>query len=120
MTPVSWNDITEEQLNPLARRKVLHTQGMTIARLWLARGGTVPRHHHINEQVTTMESGRLRFFFDDDNALVLSAGESLVIPPNVPHGVEALDDCVAVDLFTPRREDWITGDDAYLRGGATR
>jgi hypothetical protein len=27
----------------------------------------------------------------------------------------ALEDTVVTDLFTPRREDWISGDDAYLR-----
>ena len=32
-----------------------------------------------------------------------------------PHQVIALEDTVALDLFAPRREDWIRGDDAYLR-----
>jgi len=27
----------------------------------------------------------------------------------------ALEDSAAMDIFTPRREDWISGDDAYLR-----
>ena len=35
--------------------------------------------------------------------------------PHVPHGVEALEDSVVVDVFSPAREDWIRGDDAYLR-----
>jgi quercetin dioxygenase-like cupin family protein len=39
-----------------------------------------------------------------------------VIPGNVPHRVEALEDSVVFDVFAPRREDWIRGDDAYLRG----
>jgi len=30
--------------------------------------------------------------------------------------VEALEDSLAVDVFSPVREDWIRGDDAYLRG----
>ncbi len=47
----------------------------------------------------------------------LHGGESLQIPPHAPHMVEALEDSVAVDLFSPIREDWIRGDDAYLRGG---
>jgi quercetin dioxygenase-like cupin family protein len=46
---------------------------------------------------------------------VLKAGDALVIPPSVPHLVEALEDSTATDVFTPRREDWITGDDSYLR-----
>jgi len=118
-TQYRWNEIPEEQLNPTARRKVIHTDGMTIARLWLASGAVVPRHQHVNEQVTNIESGSLRFFFDD-REIVLEAGESLVILPNEPHGVEALTDCVALDLFTPPRQDWISGDDAYLRGTATK
>ena len=44
------------------------------------------------------------------------AGEVMEISSNLPHLVEALEDSVAVDLFAPVREDWIRGDDAYLRG----
>jgi quercetin dioxygenase-like cupin family protein len=39
----------------------------------------------------------------------------LMIPANVPHTVEALEDSVAVDINSPVREDWLRGDDAYLR-----
>jgi hypothetical protein len=48
----------------------------------------------------------------------VNAGETVAIPPHAPHMVEALEDSVAVDLFSPIREDWIRGDDAYLRGQA--
>jgi hypothetical protein len=30
--------------------------------------------------------------------------------------VEALEDSLVLDVFAPRREDWLRGDDAYLRG----
>jgi hypothetical protein len=33
----------------------------------------------------------------------------------VPHQVIALQDTVVVDVFSPCREDWLRGDDAYLR-----
>ena len=46
---------------------------------------------------------------------ILETGESLQIPSNVAHSVEALEDSVALDLFVPVREDWVRGDDAYLR-----
>jgi quercetin dioxygenase-like cupin family protein len=49
------------------------------------------------------------------NAIILGEGETLRIPPNVPHWVEALVDSIGLDLFSPRREDWIRGDDSYLR-----
>ncbi|HYP08739.1 MAG TPA: cupin domain-containing protein [Bryobacteraceae bacterium] len=109
-----WRDIAVEQMNPLVTRQVVHSDSMTIARLNLRQGAIVPRHHHVNEQVANVERGRLRFVFDDREAIV-EGGESMQIASNVPHMVEALEDSVVVDLFSPVREDWLRGDDAYLR-----
>ncbi len=109
-----WKQLPEEQMNPLVSRQVIHTETMTIARLRLRASAAVPVHSHVNEQVTTIESGALKFFIDGGETIV-RAGESLIIPPHVPHGVETLEDTIAVDVFSPRREDWIRGDDAYLR-----
>ncbi len=80
----------------------------------LRKGASVPEHRHHNEQVTTLEQGRMRFILDGAE-VILNAGESLHIPPNTPHSAEVLEDVVAVDVFSPPREDWIRGDDAYLR-----
>ena len=109
-----WEQLPAEQMNAQIVRKVIHTEQMTIARLNIQKGAVVPEHAHINEQVANVERGALKFHIGGVD-LVVGAGESLVIPPNVPHGVVALEDCVVTDVFTPRREDWIQGDDAYLR-----
>ena len=59
--------------------------------------------------------GQARFLIGDEEELVVSAGESVPLAANVPHGVEALEDTVVLDVFSPVREDWVRGDDAYLR-----
>jgi quercetin dioxygenase-like cupin family protein len=110
----NWTTMQEEALNPLLARKVIHTENLTIARLHLQKLAVVPRHYHMNEQITMLERGKLRFVFDDEQK-IMEAGDILQIPPHVPHMVEALEDSVAVDLFSPPREDWIRGDDTYLR-----
>ena len=110
-----WSEIPVEQLNPLVARQVVHSDTMTIARLQLKQGAVVPRHHHVNEQVANVEKGRLRFVWDDGQSTMMEAGDSLQIPSNVPHMVEVLEDAIVVDLFSPVREDWLRGDDAYLR-----
>jgi quercetin dioxygenase-like cupin family protein len=114
MPHYDWNQIPAEQLNPLVTRKVIHAEAMTVARLTIAKGAVVPAHHHVNEQVAMVEQGALKFNLDGQEILV-SAGQALAIPPDVPHGVEAMEDTVVIDLFTPRRQDWIDGDDSYLR-----
>ena len=114
MPQYNWTAVALETLNPLVTRRVIHTERMTIAKLTLKKGAIVPLHHHDNEQVTMMDSGALRFEISGES-IVIKTGDILPIPPNAPHMVEALEDSVATDLFTPRREDWIRGDDAYLR-----
>ena len=109
-----WSGIPIERLNPLLTRQVMHSDYMTIARLDLKKGAVVPRHHHVNEQVANVESGRLRFIFDEQEVIV-EAGESMQIASNIPHRVEVLEDSIVVDVFSPKREDWIRGEDAYLR-----
>ena len=109
-----WSQITQEQLNPLCLRQVIHCANMTLGRLCLSKGCVVPEHSHPNEQFTMLLEGKLKFVFGD-RIQELGPGEMLEIPPHAPHSVEALEDSVAIDLFAPRREDWLRGDDAYLR-----
>ncbi len=101
-------------MNPLVVRQALHGQNITIARLELKKGAVVPEHHHVNEQIANVLSGKIVFFMEGKE-LVVDAGESIVVPPNVPHKVEVLEDAVVYDVFAPIREDWLRGDDAYLR-----
>src|ERR1041384_8393081 len=117
MTHHDWNSMPAEQLNPHVTRRAIHTKTMTIARLQLLKDGVVPEHHHVHEQVATVERGALKFHIEGRD-LVLRAGESLAIPSNVPHAVVALGDTAVVDVFSPAREDWLRGDDAYLRKGS--
>ena len=109
-----WDALESEQMNPNLSRKVIHGQNVTIARIELRKGAMVAEHRHINEQVSMVQSGAIRFVSGSREQIV-RAGECLTIPPNEPHRVEVLEDSVVVDVFSPAREDWIRGDDAYLR-----
>jgi quercetin dioxygenase-like cupin family protein len=109
-----WSKIEKESLNPSLARQVVHTSQLTIARIHLSRGAVVPEHSHANEQVTTLLEGSIKFVYPGGE-IALRPGETLEIPSNLPHRVEALEDSVALDVFAPRRDDWIRGDDAYLR-----
>lgn len=115
----SWNALTPEPLNPLLTRQFVHGEQAMLARICLKKGAIVPRHSHPNEQITFILEGALRFLLGDDEANlqeeVIRAGELLVIPGNLPHSAEALEDTVDIDVFAPPREDWINKTDAYLR-----
>jgi quercetin dioxygenase-like cupin family protein len=110
----SWKALEIEQLNDKLSRQMISGENATISQLLLKKGATVPRHSHMNEQYSWILSGALKFIFDDREILV-GAGEILLIPGNVAHSAVALEDTVDVDIFAPRREDWIRKEDSYLR-----
>src|SRR6202030_5812 len=110
----SWKTMEIEQLNDKLSRQMISGENATISQLFLKRGAVVPRHSHVNEQYSWIISGKLKFVFDDREIMV-GAGEFLLIPPNVPHSAIAEEDTVDIDIFAPRREDWIRKEDAYLR-----
>jgi quercetin dioxygenase-like cupin family protein len=114
VTQYNWNQVEKEQLNPLFTRQVIHGDRLTVARIHLAKGCVVPEHAHVNEQVTMLQQGKLRFHLSG-REVVLEAGDVLHIPADAPHDVVALEDTIAVDVFAPPRDDWRRGDDAYLR-----
>jgi quercetin dioxygenase-like cupin family protein len=107
--------IPVEHLNPLLERQFVHGEQAMLARLLLRKGCIVPEHSHHNEQITYVLEGALRFTLNGDQVVTIAAGEMLVIPPNVKHSAEALEDTIDLDVFSPPRADWIQGTDAYLR-----
>src|SRR5437588_11142990 len=109
-----WDKVTKEELNPTFARQMIHGETMTVARVYLKKGCLVPEHKHHNEQISIIEQGALHFVVDGKEQVV-RAGEVLHIPANVPHSALAHEDCVGIDIFCPVREDWVRGDDAYLR-----
>ncbi len=112
---VAWNSIPLEDLNPLLQRQFVVGQQIMVARVLLKKGCVVPEHSHLNEQVTYILEGALKFWIDG-KVIVVRAGEVLTIPPHMPHKAEALEDTVDLDVFNPPRADWMEKTDAYLRG----
>ena len=117
-THYRWEDLPREELNPLIGRRLITGDSMMIAHVYLAKGAIVPKHEHVNEQLTYVIEGRMRFSLGEDGSQLVEvgAGEVLHIPANLPHSAEALEDTLDVDVFHPPRQDWLDGTDAYLRG----
>jgi quercetin dioxygenase-like cupin family protein len=113
-----WDDLPKENLNPLLDRRLITGERMMLAHVYLKKGCVVPRHSHENEQLTYVLEGALHFWLGEDESeeVVVHAGEVLTIPSNLPHKALALEDTLDVDVFSPPRQDWLSGTDAYLRG----
>lgn len=114
-----WEDMPREGVTDDISRRLVTGERMMLAHVYLDRGSVVPRHAHENEQLTYILEGALKFWIgeegaEDEEVLVVRAGEVLHIPSRVPHRAEALEDTLDVDVFSPPRQDWLDGTDAYF------
>ena len=117
-----WESLkTESLLGGTVRRRFVYGDNSMVAQIWLDKGAEVAEHTHAAEQITQVFEGALRLVFRTTGETHdVRAGEVIVIPPNLPHSAVALEDTYESDTFSPRRDDWITGTDSYLRGGAPK
>ena len=108
------SNLKGEEVNPLTIRRYINGERMTLAQFIFKKGAKVKKHVHINEQFSIVLTGRLRFRVGNEE-YIAEAGDVIHVPPNTEHEVEALDDSIVVDVYSPIREDWIRGEDKYLR-----
>jgi quercetin dioxygenase-like cupin family protein len=111
-----WNDMPRQRVTDVIDRRVITGDRMMLAHVYLKKGAIVPRHSHDNEQLTYIIEGSLKFLIGPEGGeeIIVRAGEVLVIPSNVPHQAEALEDTLDVDVFSPPRQDWLDGTDDYF------
>ena len=115
---LNWDQIPMETVNPMMQRQIITGELMTLAKIYFKDGFLVPMHSHHNEQITQVISGLLRFRIDEDGeqTIDVGAGQTIVIPANVPHEALVVGDVVEMDMWAPRRDDWLNQTDDYLRG----
>jgi quercetin dioxygenase-like cupin family protein len=74
-------------------------------------GSELPDHSHPHEQTGYLISGRLDLFIDGVRH-AFSPGDTWCIPGDVRHSAVAVTDVVALEVFTPVREDYLPGEGA--------
>lgn len=105
--PMQHNqNVASTPMFPGVTRKVLSDgERMMLVEVLLEAGSTVPEHTHPHEQTGYLSSGRLRFRIGGETK-ELRQGDSWMIPGGVPHEVHALETSVAIDIFSPPREEF--------------
>jgi len=92
----------------MTRRVLAHSENLMLAHLTFHKKSDDPGlHSHPHEQIIFLEKGKIEFIMDGESS-VLGVGDSVYVPPNVIHGVRILEDnCILLDIFTPRRDDFL-------------
>lgn len=90
----------------VTRQVLAHEAELMLVKVTFAKDAVGSVHAHPHRQVTYVASGRFETTIGDSRQ-TLVAGDSFFAPPDVPHGVVALEDGVLIDVFTPARRDFL-------------
>jgi quercetin dioxygenase-like cupin family protein len=103
--PEAWHEI----LPGVQRRILAHDPGVMLVLYRIAPGSRFPRHAHPHTQSGTVLDGGGEFLVGSE-VWVLRPGASYTVAPDVPHELRAdpLRPTVILDVFTPRREDFLS------------
>ncbi len=100
------SDATPVEMMPgVVRRTLSASERMMLIDVVLEKGAVVPFHSHPHEQIGYLASGRVLFELEDEQR-ELGPGDSWLVPSNVLHQVTALEPSVAIDVFSPPREEY--------------
>ena len=108
-----WDRMTPESISLLYTRKVALGDNIVVARVEVMQSAVTQPHTHESEEIIIVLKGAWRFDLPS-GPVTLRANQMLSIPPGVEHSSEALEDTVALDICSPMRLDWITGEDLLL------
>jgi quercetin dioxygenase-like cupin family protein len=99
----SLDAIEWQRVDSLLKKKVVDGANMTVTRYSFSPGGTFPHHVHDQEQATYVLSGELEFVLNGERH-PLSAGDLIVIAPDVPHrAIAGAAGAEVLSVVTPAR-----------------
>jgi quercetin dioxygenase-like cupin family protein len=100
------NEGYKQVLEGICLKTLVYGDKSLLTEFRLEKGSRLPLHAHPHEQTGYLVSGRIRLSVGKDE-VDIEPGDSWCIPSGVEHGAEILADSVAVEVFSPVREDYL-------------
>ena len=89
----------------VTRRTLASGDHLTLVRIEIERGHTVPEHTHPHEQAGTVIVGRISIRIGATTS-TCDEGDAYLIPGRIPHEVTAIEPTTLVEVFSPVREEF--------------
>ncbi len=95
-----------EVLKGIRIKTLCYGQATLMTEFLLQKDAILPAHAHPQEQTGYLVKGKIRLYIGNESR-ELVPGDSWCIAGDVPHKAEILEDSVAIEVFSPVREDYL-------------
>jgi quercetin dioxygenase-like cupin family protein len=90
----------------IERKTLAYGTHTLLTEFRMRKGSALPAHAHPQEQTGYLVSGRLRVIIGR-RSVEVRPGDSWSIPGDTKHGAVILEDSVAIEVFSPVRDDYL-------------
>jgi len=90
----------------ITRKTLVYGEKTLLSEFHLQKDSLLPNHSHPNEQTGYLVSGHMRLIIGGETFEV-EPGDSWSVPADLEHRAEILEDSVAIEVFSPVREDYL-------------
>jgi len=112
-----WDDFPLREISYLKGRpesskllvRIMSSSRMMVTQINAKKGAFVPLHHHEAEQIILVLKGQIRGITGKDSSELVGPGGIWVVPANMPHRVEYVEDTDAIEVVSPPRLDNFVG-----------
>jgi len=94
-------------LEGIKRKTLVFGKNTLMTEFKLEKGKSLPRHKHPNEQTGYLVSGHIILHINEQKFEIL-AGDSWCIPGDTEHGADVIENSIAIEVFCPIREDYLS------------
>lgn len=103
----SQNQVEWELLTQTVKRGIIcYDNSIMLVKVEFQQGGIGELHQHPHTQITYVESGEFVVEISDIKR-ILKKGDVFYVPSNALHGVECIESGMLIDVFSPKREEFI-------------
>lgn len=112
-----WEDFPLREISYLKGRpeaskllvRIMSSARMMVTQINAKKGAFVPLHHHEAEQIILVLKGQIRGTTGKEAPQMIGPGGIWVVPSNMPHRVEYVEDTEAIEVVSPPRMDNFVG-----------
>lgn len=98
----------QELLPGIQMKALAHGDRTLLVQFYLAGRSEIPMHAHRHEQTGYLLSGHV-IFVTEAGEFDATAGDAWCFLGNERHGVRVLEDSVIVEVFSPVRQEYLSG-----------
>jgi len=102
---MEWEDLG----GGVARKFLGWDNQIMMVQVKFEKGAVGSAHKHFHTQATYCAAGKFEFTIGDEKKIV-KAGDGVYLEPNIMHGALCLEAGILIDVFSPVREDFLSGE----------